>query len=120
MTFCVTCVVERIVVTHFRNPSDGTASDTRGVVGYGASLESSKCFNTDDDSNQNKQVIYTRVILLVTDSKGRQASGQCHLSSEVGQAALAVINGGRDLKMVDDGSARRTPSPMAFVLHGGM
>jgi len=41
ITFCVTCVVERIVVTHFRKPVAGNASGTSLVVGTGESLVSS-------------------------------------------------------------------------------
>lgn len=58
MTFCVTWVVERIVVTHFRNPNVGMASGTSGVAGIGAVLDSSTRWRLKDDSNQNRQVIY--------------------------------------------------------------
>lgn len=41
MTFCVTWVVDKIVVTHLRKPMDGIASDMSGVVGIGVVLDSS-------------------------------------------------------------------------------
>jgi len=57
MTFCVTCVVESIVVTHFRNPVAGNASGTSRVDNTGEALESSIRERIVEDSNQNKQVI---------------------------------------------------------------
>ncbi len=41
MTFCVTWVVDKIVVTHLRNPMVGMASDRRDVVGIGGEWDSS-------------------------------------------------------------------------------
>ena len=64
MTFCVTCVVERMVVTHFRNPIEGFASDTRGVVGRGVILDSSTRWRVKLDSNQNRQVILESLALV--------------------------------------------------------
>ena len=58
MTFCVTCVVDRIVVTHLRNPMLGIASDMSGVVGIGVVLDSSTRWRMMDDSNKKRHVIY--------------------------------------------------------------
>jgi hypothetical protein len=57
MTFCVTWVVDNIVVTHFRNPMVGTASEIRGVAGIGVAWDSSTRWRMMDDSNQKRQVI---------------------------------------------------------------
>jgi hypothetical protein len=54
----VTCVVDRIVVTHFRNPVVGVASATRGWTGL-IFCTSSMRWRVFEDSNQNKQVIYS-------------------------------------------------------------
>lgn len=64
MTFCVTCVVDKIVVTHLRNPMVGIASDIRGVVGIGVMVDSSTRWRMIDDSNQKRHVIYQLVQVL--------------------------------------------------------
>ena len=62
MTFCDTCVMERIVVTHFRNPVVGVASVGSGALGIGGGrLVSSTKDRSLEPSNQNKQVIYWNV-----------------------------------------------------------
>ena len=58
VTFCATCVVERMVVTHFRKPVEGTAScarDVGGTVGY---LLSWIWERVVEASNQNRHVTY--------------------------------------------------------------
>jgi hypothetical protein len=59
ITFCETCVVERIVVTHFRNPIifEGMASAGRGVRGIGVELDSAIRCRVKEDSNQKRHVI---------------------------------------------------------------
>lgn len=59
ITFCVTCVVAKIVVTHLRNAGLGTASSANEgsgesvlVTGHSATL-----WRTKVDSNQNRHVI---------------------------------------------------------------
>lgn len=60
MTFCVTCVVERTLYTHFRNWSYGFANDCN--LGTGALIGhewiASAFLRSSIDWNQNKQVIY--------------------------------------------------------------
>lgn len=58
MTFCVTCVVDKIVVTHFRKPVDGVASGTVDEICAIGNCDSSIIVNVCADSNQNKQVTY--------------------------------------------------------------
>lgn len=57
MTFWDTCVIDKIVVTHLRNPVVGIASGTRGVIGPGNFGSSSTMCRVKEDSNQKKQVI---------------------------------------------------------------
>ena len=57
MTFCVTCVVERIVTTHLRKGVVGTASRTSGFTGDDVVVHSSAFRRVDTDSNQKRQVI---------------------------------------------------------------
>jgi hypothetical protein len=59
ITFCETCVVERMVVTHFRKPIifEGIASVGRGVRGTGVEFDSAIRCRVKDDSNQKRQVI---------------------------------------------------------------
>lgn len=56
MTFCVTCVVERIVVTHFMNPVAGYASGMNRVEVKGENSAFSILETVVDDSNQKRQV----------------------------------------------------------------
>lgn len=74
MTFCDTCVVDKMVVTHFRNPDFGTASSANGGNGEGGFVTgaSATLSNTKVDSNQNKQVIYRAVssCLMHTERTG--------------------------------------------------
>lgn len=51
-------MVDRIVVTHLRNPIVGIASVIKGDVGIGVTLDSSTRWRMIDDSNQNRHVIY--------------------------------------------------------------
>src|SRR5271154_6708714 len=57
MTFCVTCVVDKIVTTHFRNDTVGIASGTSRLTGDDAFVHSSARRRVAVDSNQNRQVI---------------------------------------------------------------
>lgn len=57
MTFCVTCVVERIVTTHFRNPLEGTASSLSRFTGDDDGDNFSAFCRVSVDSNQKKHVI---------------------------------------------------------------
>lgn len=57
MTFCVTCVVESIVTTHFLKPVVGIASGRRRLTGEYADDRFSAVFKVSVGSNQNKQVI---------------------------------------------------------------
>jgi hypothetical protein len=57
MTFCVTCVVDKIVTTHFRNPLEGRASSRSRFTGADGD-NSSAWVRVSVDSNQNKQVIW--------------------------------------------------------------
>lgn len=59
MTFCVTCVVERIVTTHFLNPLEGTASGLSRFTGDEDADKLSALCNVLVGSNQNKHVIYS-------------------------------------------------------------
>lgn len=58
ITFCVTWVVDRIVVTHFRKPVEGEASGTKAIRGRGENRGSSILESVGEDSNQKRQVIY--------------------------------------------------------------
>jgi len=67
MTFCVTCVVDKIVTTHFRNETVGIASGTRRLTGDEALVHSLARRRVAVDSNQNKQVIYYICQLKIYD-----------------------------------------------------
>lgn len=57
MTLSVTCVVESIITTHFRNPVEGIASSRSRLTGE-EDLDVRSAFSSVAvDSNQNKQVI---------------------------------------------------------------
>lgn len=56
MTFCATCVVVKMVATHFLKPIVGCASGTRGWIACGDELTSSTCLSVVELSNQNKHV----------------------------------------------------------------
>ena len=58
MTFWVTCVVESIVTTHFRNPLEVRASSRSRLMGDDAFDKVSALRSVSVDSNQNKHVIY--------------------------------------------------------------
>lgn len=57
MTFCVTCVVDRIVVTHFRKPTVGKASGASGLTTAFKDKDSSARCKVEADSNQKRHVI---------------------------------------------------------------
>lgn len=57
VTFCETCVVMRIVTTHFVNPTVGKASGLSRSMAVDPAHEFSARFSVSVDSNQNKQVI---------------------------------------------------------------
>lgn len=57
ITFWDTWVIESIVVTHFRKPVVGIASETSGAAGLGVTAASSTKWRVKEDSNQKKQVI---------------------------------------------------------------
>ena len=57
MTFCDTWVVDKIVVTHLRNPRLGVASDARGACGISVVVGSAILWSIADDSNHKRQVI---------------------------------------------------------------
>lgn len=63
ITFCVTCVVERMVTTHFLKPEEGKASALSRFTGEDVNDKFSALLRVSIDSNQNKHVILT---LLVT------------------------------------------------------
>ena len=57
MTLGVTCVMERIVVTHLRKPGVGMASAISGEIGLGAEpFASSTAESVTDASNQKRHV----------------------------------------------------------------
>lgn len=56
ITFCATCVVVKMVATHFLKPIVGCASGTRGWRACGDELTSSTCLSVVELSNQNKHV----------------------------------------------------------------
>ena len=58
MTFWETCVVERIVTTHFLNPLDGRASSLSRFIGEEDGDNPSAFRSVSVDSNQNKEVIF--------------------------------------------------------------
>jgi hypothetical protein len=58
MTFCATCVVAKMVATHFLNPIVGCASGTRGCMGCGDAFTSSTCLSVVELSNQNRHVTW--------------------------------------------------------------
>src|SRR4051812_17822940 len=58
ITFCVTCVVERMVTTHFLNPLEGTASSLSLFTGDEDGDNFSAFCNVSVGSNQNKHVIF--------------------------------------------------------------
>ena len=66
MTFLDTKVVVRMVVTHLRNPIEGVASGTRPLSTKDTSSSSSAWRNVAADSNQNKQVICTKVLVILS------------------------------------------------------
>ena len=52
-----TCVIDKIVVTHFRNPVVGMASGMSGVIGLvEGALSSSTACRVTEASNQKRQV----------------------------------------------------------------
>ncbi len=57
ITFRVTCVVDKIVTTHFLNPLEGRASSRSRFTGVTGG-DSSAWVRVSVDSNQNKQVIW--------------------------------------------------------------
>lgn len=57
ITFGVSCVVVRIVTTHFVNPDVGKASGRSRSTAFDTDHEFSALFKVSMDSNQNKQVI---------------------------------------------------------------
>lgn len=62
MTFRVTCVVLRMLCTHFVKVACGIASRLSRCTGvFGFARKPSAAFKTSIDSNQKKQVIYTVV-----------------------------------------------------------
>jgi len=56
MTFDATCVVVRIVATHFLNPGVGMASGTRGWIAILGELLSTTCLRVVELSNQKRHV----------------------------------------------------------------
>lgn len=56
MTFWVTCVVDKIVVTHFMKPVDGSASAMNWVMTCDEDSTFSMLVTTADDSNQKRHV----------------------------------------------------------------
>ena len=74
MTFCVTCVVDRIVTTHFLNPLEGSASALSLFTGDELDDKFSALLSVSIDSNQNRHVILNAVsdillevlVLLIT------------------------------------------------------
>ena len=57
MTFWLTCVVDKMVVTHFRKPIVGIASGTRAGTDPPEFVNASIASTFDDFSNQKRQVI---------------------------------------------------------------
>jgi hypothetical protein len=64
MTFCVTCVVDRIVTTHFLNPVEGTASSRSRFTGEEEEDSCSALYRVSVDSNQNKHVIFAHISMV--------------------------------------------------------
>jgi hypothetical protein len=62
MTFCATCVVVRMVVTHFLKPVVGIASGTRAWIGSRGELVSRICLSVVELSNQKRQVTWTELV----------------------------------------------------------
>jgi len=58
MTFWATCVVVKMVATHFRNPVVGCASGTRGCMGWRGDEVSTTCWSVEALSNQKRHVTY--------------------------------------------------------------
>lgn len=61
MTFWATCVVVKMVATHFRKPVVGIASGTNGWGLFRGEPPSSTCFRVVEFSNQKRHVIYGEV-----------------------------------------------------------
>lgn len=59
MTLSVTCVVDKIVTTHFRNPIEGMASSRSLFTGDDRFVKPPALCKVSMLSNQNKQVIYS-------------------------------------------------------------
>jgi hypothetical protein len=57
MTFCVTCVVESMVTTHFLKPLEGIASSRSRLTGDEEDDRFSAWFNVSVVSNQKRHVI---------------------------------------------------------------
>jgi hypothetical protein len=87
MTFCVTCVVERIVTTHFLKPLEGRASSRSRFIGDGDGDNCSALSSVSVDSNQNKQVIYTQL-----ESAHGQLDSETYLSCEFSQTSSTIID----------------------------
>ncbi len=87
ITFCVTCVVVKIVVTHFKKPMDGNASGANGftfpTVKDGCS--SARC-KVAADSNQKRQVTLT-----VLARFGSFWDEEPYLCGKLSQTALTII-----------------------------
>lgn len=96
MTFCVTCVVERIVTTHFRKPLEGCASSLSRFTGEDDGDKFSAFFNVSVDSNQNKQVIYAKSVYTTSSSK---VVWQTNLGCKFRQTSPTVIYRGWNLQV---------------------
>ena len=92
ITFCVTCVVDKIVVTHFRKPVVGAASGRRGVSGVVvvASPSSTRRSKT-DDSNQKRQVACQVAGAQESAPSPRTADGTLKLTRAANSARLPLL-----------------------------
>ena len=86
MTFWVTCVVVRIVTTHFRNPLVGNVpAFSLGTIVVGVTFSASLSVSV--DSNQNKHVIFQTVSPILPPEPDRPT----YLCSKLGQTSTTII-----------------------------